>query len=397
MDDATIGRLAELLVGFGANVQPGQVVAVSCEPGKEYLVRAIAADAYRRGAKFVDVGWFDPWVKRARIEHASGDTLEYVPHWYGERLLALGRERAARIGLSGPVAPGVLDDLDPVRAGRDRLPAVKESGQVVAERTTNWTIGPCPTSAWATLAHPHLEPEAALDKLWDQIIHVLRLDEADPVAAWIERREALVGAAAKLTERGFDALHYTGPGTDLTVGLLPRARWQAAAFETVDGLAHMPNLPTEEVFTTPDPDRTEGRVRSSMPLVLQDGTVVRDLQMRFEAGRVVELRAETGGDTLRTITETDAGAARLGEVALVDGLGRIGALDTVFYDTLLDENAASHIALGHGFPFVLDDPERSNTSQTHIDFMIGAPELVVSGSVAGSERVPVLVGGAWQI
>jgi aminopeptidase len=397
MDDATVERLADLLVGFGANVQPGQIVAISGEPGKEYLVRALAAAAYKRGAKFVDVSWFDPWVKRARIEHAPDDSLEYVPDWFGERILALGRERAARIALSGPVAPGVLDDLDPVRAGRDRLPAVKESGQVVNERTTNWSIGPCPTPAWAKLVHPDLGEEEGLAKLWEQIVHVCRLDEDDPVAAWTERREVLVGAAARLTERGFDALHYEGPGTDLTVGLLPGHRWLAAAFETVDGLPHMPNIPTEEVFTTPDPERTDGTVRSTKPLVLIDGTVVRDLEVRFEGGRVVDLTAETGGETLSTITRTDDGAARLGEIALVDGAGRIGALDTVFYDTLLDENAASHIALGQGFPFLLEDPARSNTSQIHIDFMIGSPEIRVTGIEHGGDRVPVLVDGAWQI
>jgi aminopeptidase len=392
-----VERLADLIVGFGANVQPGQIVAVGCEPGKEYLVRAIAASAYKRGARFVDVSWFDPWVKRERIAHAPEDSLDFVPAWYGERVLSLGDARAARIALSGPVAPGLLAELDPVRAGRDRLPAVKESGQVVNERTTNWSIGPCPTPAWAAIVHPDLEPDAALDKLWEQIVHVCRLDEADPIAAWNERRDVLVTAARALTERGFDALHYEGPGTDLTVGLLPGAKWQAASFETIDGLPHMPNLPTEEVFTTPDPARTHGHVRSTTPLVLNDGTVVRGLEVAFEDGRISSLEAETGGETLTTITRTDDGAARLGEIALVDGAGRIGALETVFYDTLLDENAASHIALGQGFPFLLEDPDRSNASQIHIDFMIGAPEIVVTGITRDGERVPVLVDGKWRI
>ena len=392
-----VERLAELLVGFGANVQPGQVVAVGCEPGKEYLVRAIAASAYRHGARFVDVSWFDPWVKRARIAHAPDDSLDYVPPWYGERILALGRERAARIGLTGPIAPGVLSDLDPVRAGRDRLPMVKESGQVLNERTTNWSAGPCPTPAWAEMVHPGLDSAEALEKLWEQIVHVCRLDEADPVAAWHERRDVLSGAARRLTERGFDALHYEGPGTDLTVGLLPRARWQAAAFETVDGITHMPNLPTEEVFTTPDPARCDGHVRSTKPLVLFDGTVVSDLEVSFSGGSISDLRAASGEVTLRTRTETDVGAARLGEIALVDGAGRIGALDTVFYDTLLDENAASHIALGQGFPFLLEDPSRSNESEIHIDFMIGSSEVGVTGITRDGERVPVLVAGDWLI
>jgi aminopeptidase len=399
MDDAYVERLADLVVGFGANVQQDQIVAVTCEPGKERLTRAIAASAYRRGARFVDVQWFDPWVKRARIEHARDDTLEFVPDWYGERVLALGDAHAARIALSGPSAPGVLEDLDPVRAGKDRLPALKESGKVVNDRTTNWSIIPCPTEAWAKLVFPDLPDDQALAALEERVAHVLRLDEPDPIAAWRERADALASAATRLTERRFDALHYEGPGTDLTVGLLPAASWDAARFVTIDGVEHMPNLPTEEVFTTPDPERTEGHVTSSKPLVLADGTVVRNLRMRFQHGRAVQIDADTAQDTMRTIAEHDSGAARLGEVALVDADGRIGKLDTVFYDTLLDENATSHIALGQGFPFLIssDDRDRANESQIHIDFMIGSPEMTVTGITAGGERVPVLVQGRWQI
>ncbi len=399
MDDATLERFADLVIGFGANVQPDQIVAVTCEPGKEYLVRALAASAYRHGARFVDVGWFDPHIKRARIEHAKPETLDFVPPWYGERILALGDAHAARIGLSGPSAPGVLSDLDPVLVGKDRLPTVKEGIKVVNDRTTNWTIAPCPTPAWAALVFPDLEPAEALARLERDLLHVLRLDEKDPIAVWRARADTLVASAARMTERRFDALHYEGPGTDLEIGLLRSSRWEAARFNTVDGLEHMPNLPTEEVFTTPDPERTNGTVTSTKPLVLIDGTVVRDLVVRFEAGRAVEISASEGGDTLRTLTETDAGAARLGECALVDREGRIGELGTVFYDTLLDENAASHIALGSGFAFVLDadERERSNESEIHIDFMIGSNELTVTGITESGERVPVLADGRWQI
>src|ERR671925_919869 len=190
MDDATLERLADLVVGFGANVQTDQIVSVNCEPGKEPLARAIAAAAYRRGARFVDVSWFDPWVKRARIAHAREETLDFVPDWDGSRMLALGDQRAARIGLSGPSAPGVLEDLDPVRAGKDRLPAVKESGKVVNDRTTNWSIIPAPTPAWAELVFP--DTDRALAELTSRIVHVLRLDEDDPIAAWRARADALV-------------------------------------------------------------------------------------------------------------------------------------------------------------------------------------------------------------
>jgi len=399
MDDATLARFADLVVGFGANVQPDQIVGIGCEPGKEYLVRALAASAYRQGAKFVDVGWFDPHVKRARVQHARPETLDFVPSWYGERVLAFGDQRGARVALSGPSAPGLLSDLDPALVGKDRLPTVKEGIKVVNDRTTNWTICPCPTPAWAELVFPDLGEVERLERLERELLHGLRLDEADPVAAWRARADTLVSSAERLSERRFDAIRYEGPGTDLTIGLLPSSGWRAARFETVDGIEHMPNLPTEEVFTTPDPERTEGTVTSTKPLVLTDGTVVRDLVVRFEGGRVADLQASEGGETLKAIVGSDAGAARLGEVALVDREGRIGELGTIFYDTLLDENAASHIALGQGFPFVLADAdrERANQSQIHIDFMIGSEALTVIGLTGDGARVPVLVEGCWQV
>src|ERR687893_1933033 len=236
MDDATLARFADLVIGFGANVQEDQIVSINGEPGKEPVVRALAASAYRHGAKFVDVAWFDPWVKRARIEHARADTLDFVPSWYGERVLALGDQRAARVALSGPSAPGLMADLDPVLVGKDRLPTVREGIKVVNERTTNWTICPCPTQTWADLVFPDLEPAERLSRLERELLHVLRLGEDDPIAAWRARADTLIGSAERLTGRRFDALRYEGPGTDLTIGLLPSSGWRAARFETVDGI-----------------------------------------------------------------------------------------------------------------------------------------------------------------
>jgi aminopeptidase len=396
--DAYLERLAELAVAFGANVQPGQIVGVQSAIGKEELTRAIAAAAYRHGAKFVDAVYFDPYVKRARIEHASGETLDFVPSWYGERALSLGVERAARIGLSGPGDPSIFDGLDPERLGRDRLPWLKETGLLVNQRTTNWTAVPGPTREWACLVHPDLDPDQAYERLWQEIGHVCRLDEPDPVAAWTARLDVLLENAAKLSALRLDAVHLEGPGTDLTIGLLPGSRWHAANFLTVDDLEHHPNLPTEEVFTTPDPKRADGHVAATKPLEL-GGTVVRGLRVRFEGGKAVEIDADEGAEILRGRTASDEGGSRLGEVALVDREGRIGPLGTVFYDTLLDENAASHVALGRGFEFVVDpaDHSRINQSEIHIDFMIGSNDLSVTGIATSGERVPLLRDGNWQI
>src|ERR671922_2372555 len=200
-DAATIERLADLAVGFAANVQRGQIVAIAAEIGKEEMVRALAASAYRHGARFVDPVYFDMHVKRERILNAEEDTLGFVPSWYGERMLELGRQRCARIGIAGPATPGLLDDLDPARAGRDQLPFLKETGMIVNEATTNWTIVPFPTAAWAQQVHPDLPPDEALRRLGEEIVHVCRLDEDDPIAAWRERTETLVGAAERLTAR----------------------------------------------------------------------------------------------------------------------------------------------------------------------------------------------------
>ena len=248
---------------------------------------------------------------------------------------------------------------------------------------------------------PDLPDDEALERLEQHLMHVCRLDEDDPVKAWQDRADLLVDVAARLTDRAFDALHYEGEGTDLTIGLLQGARWAAARFERADGLVHMPNLPTEEVFTSPDPSRVDGTVASTKPLVLMDGTVVRNLRVRFEGGRAVQIDADSAAETMRTICARDEGAARLGEIALVDREGRIGALDTVFYDTLLDENAASHLAFGQGFPFLAAGDNGAgdaiNSSEIHIDFMIGSDQLAVTGITADGERVPVLRDGNWQI
>jgi aminopeptidase len=391
-------RLAELAV-YGANVQEGQIVIVNAEIGLEEQARATAEAAYKRGAKFVDVVYFDPWVKRVRIEHAGPDTLDFVPQWYGERVLAHAEQNGARISLRGVTAPGLMDGVDRSLLGKDVLPTVKETFRVFDERSINWGYVPGPHPAWATLVHPDLPAEEAYEQLWRELEHVLRLDEPDPLAAWDERMAVLNGYARRLTERRFDAIELRGPGIELEIGLLPNATWTTVDFSTAKGLRHNSNLPSEEVFTTPDPLRTNGHVTATKPLVLNDGTIIRGLTVRFENGVAVEIDADENAEVLRSLTEIDEGARRLGELAVVDGEGRIGPLDTVFYDTMLDENASSHVALGNGFPFLVadEDRRRANQSARHIDFMIGSAELEVDGVTLDGERIPVQRNLAWQL
>jgi aminopeptidase len=395
MDPAALERYAELIVRFAANVQPGQIVEIGSEIGKEELTRAIAASAYRAGARHVAVLYDDLHVKRARILHAPDDALGYAPDWARRQVQELNERHGASIYLSGAAEPGILDGLNGDRIGRDRSPEAVDWQAAINARTVNWTVVPAPTPAWACLVHPSLEPSEANDQLWEQVMHVCRMDEDDPVAAWRRRSAELGSVAARLTDLRLDSLRFEGPGTDLTVGLLPTSRWVGGGERTIDGIEHMANLPTEEVFTTPDPKRTSGVVRATKPLEMS-GTTVRGLEVRFEEGRAVEFHAESGADALQARTVRDEGGAFLGEVALVDRDGRIAPLDTVFYDSLLDENASSHIALGSAYETVgNEDLDRVNRSEIHVDFMIGGDDVSVTGVTPGGEQVEILTGGRW--
>jgi aminopeptidase len=398
VDQQALDRLAALAVDFAANVQPGQIVTTEAETGMEPIVRAVAARAYDRGARFVDPIFFDPYVKKARLERAAEETLDFVPEWWGNRMLQLGDVHAARIVFVPRVSPGILNGVDPKRAGRDQLPDLHERLEVINKRLVNWTILPYPTRPWAELVYPDLDSDAGLERLGEELAHVCRLDEDDPVAAWQERKETLHSAAGRLSERHFDSVRFQGPGTDLTIGLLPTSIWEGGSTTTVDDVEHMPNVPTEEVYTTPDPTRAEGVVRATKPLDVA-GTIIDGLEVRFEGGRAVDIRAERGGDLLRERAAHDADASRLGEVALVDREGRIGRLGTTFYNTLLDENAASHIALGNAYEVTVgaEDADKINRSAIHIDFMIGGDEVDVTGITREGDEVPVLRGGSWQI
>lgn len=395
-----VAAIAELVVGIGANIQPDQIVTLAVEPGQEQISRAVAEAAYARGAKFVDVQYFDPHIKHSRLKHAARETLDFVPHWIGDRALAVGEAGAARISFQGVTSPGLFDDIDPELLGIDVLPRTKQSIIVTGKQQTNWCIVPFPTPGWAKLVHPDLEPEAAYERLWQQISWILRLDEPDPTAAWEARLAQLAEISAKLNEMRLDHLRYVGPGTDLTVGLLPSSTWISGQMTSIHGVTFTANLPTEETFTAPDPLRVDGVVTATKPLQIPGAAPIEGLRVRFEGGRAVQIDADSGADILRSMSAKDEGAARLGEVALVDRESRVGQSGSVFYSILLDENAASHLALGSAYPFSVEDPadrERANDSGIHVDFMVGASGVEVTGVRSDGSEVPLLRDGAWVI
>jgi aminopeptidase len=393
--------LARLAVQVGVNLQRGQGLAVNALVEHAPLARAIAAEGYAAGARYVDVYYADQHVRRAHIEHAADAQLGFSPPWLVERTRRIGETGGALIAISGNPEPELFADLDGGRVGRARMRELAEESLKLSDGLANWTIVAFPNEGWAQTVFG--EPD--VERLWAAVETAVRLDEPDPVAAWREHIAKLQRRAAALNERRFDHLRYRGPGTELTIGLHPESDWQAA-LDVSRGIEHVANMPTEEVFTTPDARRTEGTVRATLPLQIQ-GNIIRGLEVRFEGGRAVEIHAESGEEVMRTHAATDDGSARLGEVALVDGHSRVGQTGLVFYDTLFDENASSHIALGASIVQAVPEaselsPEERhergvNHSSIHTDFMIGSNELEIDGVTAHGEAVPILRNGDWQL
>jgi aminopeptidase len=392
-DGDRLERYAELAVRVGANVQEGQEVFVHGLVEHAELIRALTRQAYRAGASYVNVDYRDQHVKRAMIEFGPDEALTYSPEWL--KKLAETTAGNAQLGTTGDPEPELLADLDGERVGRAiPLEVTEIFRRQFQERSVNWCGVGAPTEGWArqVLGEPDVE------RLWELVAFCFRLDEPDPVAAWREHLDRLDARGAALTELRPDALRYRGPGSDFTAGLLPTARWGSARFQTASGIEYVANMPTEEIFTTPDPRRAEGTLRSSMPLSLA-GQLIRGLELTFEDGRIVQVGAETGADIVRGHLANIENADRLGELALVTKESHVGQTGTLFYSTLFDENATCHIAYGFGISNAFEEgqDDEMNVANIHVDFMVGGPELEVDALLADGTAVPLIRDETWQL
>ena len=403
---ARLDTFARVAVQAGLGLRAGQQLLITAPIEALPLVRRVTEHAYRAGASLVTTLYGDDDTTLARYQCAPDASFDVAADWLQDGIARAYREGAARLGITGS-NPALLAGQDPAMVSRANVAASKASRpalELITRHEINWSIVAAATPAWARTVFPDEPVEAAMEKLWNAIFTASRMDDTDPVSAWKRHSAQLQARASKLNAKRYRALRYTGPGTALEVGLADGHLWMGGGTVALNGVACLPNIPTEEVFTTPHKDRVRGTVRSTKPLSYQ-GTLIEEIAVRFENGRVVEARAKTGQAVLERMLATDEGAARLGEVALVPHSSPIAASGILFSNTLFDENAASHIAMGQAYSTCLEGgdsatPEElrargANESLIHVDWMIGSEALDIDGVTASGEREALMRAGEW--
>ncbi|CAJ1004023.1 aminopeptidase [Brevibacillus aydinogluensis] len=404
--DRMLDRYAELAVKIGVNVQPGQTLVINAPLCTAELVRKIAKTAYLTGAKHVYTEWTDDELTRLQYDLAPYEALTEYPMWRAKAYEELAENGAAFLFIIA-TDPDLLKGVNPERiaaADKAMRTAMYTFRNYTMNNSVSWSVIAAPSPAWAAKVFPNLPESEQVSALWNAIFRATRTDVDDPVTAWRNHQAALNEKVTYLNGKQYRCLHFKAPGTDLSVQLPPGHRWQGGASVTANGVPFTANIPTEEVYTAPLKDGVNGVVSSTMPLS-HNGNLIENFTLRFERGRIVEVTAETGFDVLQKLIETDEGSRYLGEVALVPHQSPISQSNLIFYNTLIDENASNHLAIGNAYPVCLEggdnlSPEEMeqrglNTSLMHVDFMIGSAEMDIDGELADGTREPIFRNGNW--
>ncbi|MGO9519040.1 MAG: aminopeptidase [Candidatus Korobacteraceae bacterium] len=401
-----LDQLAEVAVKVGLGLKAGQELLMTASLDSLALARRITEHAYRAGASLVTTLYTDDEAALMRYRFAPDASFDHAAKWLYDGMGAAFKSGAARLAITG-ANPSLLSNEDPDKVGRANRAvsqAYRPALELITRHEINWTIVASATPAWAAAMFPNDAPDVAIDKLWEAIFNTTRINVNDPVSVWKQHDAELHKRAARLNEKRYAALHYRGPGTDFRLGLSDGHLWLGGGTTAGNGNYCIPNMPTEEVFTTPHKDHADGTVTATKPLSHQ-GTMIEGIQVRFENGRIVEARASRGQEVLQKLIGTDDGAQRLGEVALVPHSSPIASSGMLFFNTLFDENAASHIALGQSYSSCLQGGDKltpdqlaargANDSLIHVDWMIGSGKLDIDGETATGSIEPLMRQGEW--
>jgi aminopeptidase len=399
-------RYADLLIRVGINLQEGQTLVINAPVTEAAFVAQLTEKAYDAGAKNVMVEYSDDKLTRLKMEKAPEEGLKDFPLWKAKGFIEMAKDNAAVLNLTAP-NPTLLKGIDANRvamANKARGEAFREYQPFISGGRISWLIAAVPSKSWAKTVFPDLSEEEAVEALWDKIFYTTRVDQENPVQLWEKHIESMTKNADHLNDRRYRKLHYYGPGTDFTVELHPKSKWICAQFTNDQGINFVPNLPTEEVFTIPVRDSVNGTVSSTKPLNYS-GNLINNFSLTFKDGKVTEFNAEEGYETLKGLLETDEGASFLGELALVPHNSPISNTDIIFNNTLFDENASCHIALGNALSICVENGKEMNQdelkqigfneSMTHVDFMIGSEELNIDGELEDGTMEPIFRNGNW--